>query len=367
MKKKSIFSSNAKYRLVLSAVHMVYRLVNSTFNSKELLLRLTRLVCQLLHASSASVYLLDPSRKNINLIASFNGKINLLLDRKEDFDIVTKDQLAVALGRSIWGPRLIGIPLVADDNVGAIFVRRRPEEVPFQDFDHELLTVIAEQAVTAIKNLQLSQEQQKMIVQSIKSIAELFKQHSQIRSLHAPIYSRIIQTLAVELNMREEDMESLSYAGMLHNAGIVDAPYEILSKTSRLTPEEFKIIHDHPARSVEFIKPVAFLKPVLPIILYRHEKYDGTGYPSGLKKEQIPLGARLMSVVDAFEAMVQERSYRRKLSVEEALEELKKNAGTQFDPLVVQAFLKLSKQKKFRKYLSLIKKQPYNTKNEHSL
>ena len=106
---------------------------------------------------------------------------------------------------------------------------------------------------------------------------------------------------------------------------------------------------------MELIKPVKFLKPILPTILYHHEKYDGTGYPSGLKKEQIPLGARIMAIVDAFEAMVSRRPYRRRLSIDEALGELTANSGTQFDPKVVGVFCELARQKKFRKYLNLIK------------
>ena len=97
-----------------------------------------------------------------------------------------------------------------------------------------------------------------------------------------------------------------------------------------------------------------FLKPVLPIILHHHEKYDGSGYPSGLKKEQIPLGARIIAGVDAFEAMVQGRPYRSSLSVDAALDELVKYSGTQFDPKVVNAFVSLASQKKFRKLLSLL-------------
>jgi len=100
---------------------------------------------------------------------------------------------------------------------------------------------------------------------------------------------------------------------------------------------------------------VEFLKPVLPIILYHHENYDGSGYPSGLKREQIPIGARILAVVDAFEAMTIERPYKRRLSVSKAIKEVKRNGGTQFDPKVVNAFVGLSKLKKFRKYLSLTK------------
>ena len=129
----------------------------------------------------------------------------------------------------------------------------------------------------------------------------------------------------------------------------------ILSKRGGLSPQEFKVIRQHTAQSVALISPVEFLKPVLPIILHHHEKYDGSGYPSGLKKEQIPLGARVISVVDAFEAMVQGRPYRSSLSVDAALEELVKYRGTQFDPKIVDAFVKLASQKKFRKLLSSLK------------
>jgi HD-GYP domain-containing protein (c-di-GMP phosphodiesterase class II) len=127
-----------------------------------------------------------------------------------------------------------------------------------------------------------------------------------------------------------------------------------------LNSDEFKVIRNQPARSVELIRPVELLRPVLPIILYHHENFDGSGYPSGLKGEQIPIGARIMSVVIAFEAMTVERPYKRKLSVAEAIEEVKRNSGTQFDPKVVNAFIALSKLKKFRKYLSLPESHLYN-------
>jgi HD-GYP domain-containing protein (c-di-GMP phosphodiesterase class II) len=94
------------------------------------------------------------------------------------------------------------------------------------------------------------------------------------------------------------------------------------------------------------------LKPVLPIVLYHHERYDGKGYPCGLKGEEIPLGARVMAVVDAFEAMVEGRPYRKGLNLHETVERIKKKKGTQFDPLVVDTFCKLCKETKFRNYLS---------------
>ena len=347
--------SNQNYHLIISAVHMVYRLVNSTYNTKELLLRLTRLVCQLIKASSASVYILDPSKKRIIMVAIFNNKINILLEKRSDIEKIPEQEKDVSFGSDIIQKRLIGLPLVADDNIGAIFIRRKKNEPAFNHFDREILNVIAEQAVTAIKNLQLYEAQQKVIIDSIQSIGHLFKQQARAPLAHTPVYFKIIKSMAEKLGMSQADIDCLHYACMLHDSGAMDVPYEILSKTSQLTAEEFKIIKDHPAKSVELIKPVAFLKPVLPIILYHHEKYDGTGYPSGLKKEQIPLGARIMSAADAFEAMIHGRPYKERLSIDEALEELNRNSGTQFDPRVIDVFLDLARQKIFRNYLSLLR------------
>jgi HD-GYP domain-containing protein (c-di-GMP phosphodiesterase class II) len=330
---------------------MVYRLVNSTYNVEELTLRLTRLLCQFIKAQSSSVLLLDSSKKKIVLVAIFDNKINILKTKASELASVTEDEKKVSRGTSVFEKHFLAVPLVADDNVGAVFLRRGPDEPAFTPFDRDLLAVVAEQSVTAIRNLQLYEEQQKIILGSIEFIGKLLQKQKYVQA-NSPAYFKIIKALAQKLGMGQSSIDNLYYASILHAAGAVDVPYETLSKKSHLTPEEFKIIRTLPAKSVELIKPVAFLKPVLPIILYRREKYDGSGYPSGLMKEQIPLGARIMAVVDAFEAMVHGRPYRGQITINEALQELKKNSGTQFDPKVVSAFLGLSEQKKFRNYLS---------------
>jgi len=341
--------------MVLSAVHMVYRLINSTYNVKELSLRLTRLLCQFICASSSSIYIIDPQTKKITLIAIFDNKINILLEKKNDIARhVSEQEKKVTKGYAIFEKHLIGLPLVADDNVGAVFIRRTKSEPAFTDSDKEILSVVVEQAVTAIKNLQLHEAQQKVILGSIEFIGKLLERHGHASAMtHTPVFFKIVKCLGEKLGVDEDAIDSLYYASILRDSGAIDVPYDILAKTSQLTPEEFKIIRNQPAKSVELIRPVEFLKPVLPIILYHRENYDGSGYPSGLKKEQIPIGARILAVVDAFEAMTIERPYKNRLSIAEAIEELKRNSGTQFDPKVVGAFVKLSKQKKFRKCLSL--------------
>ena len=348
-------TTGKKYRLILSAVHMVYRLVNSTYNVKELCLRLTRLLCQFIHAHSASIVLLDAAKKDVIMVALFNNKINVLLDKKKDLNRINEKVKKVVKGLSIFERNFIGLPLIADDNIGALIIERKATETDFNEFDREMLSVFAEQAVTAIKNLQHYEEQQKTILGSIRCIGGLLKKQGSLASTHAPAYVKIVRRIAEQLNYSQEGIQTLEYACVLHDAGLMDIPFSILSKREALTSEEFKIIHQHPAQSVLFIKPVEFLKPVLPIILYHHERYDGTGYPAGLKKEQIPLGARIMAIVDAFEAMVQGRPYRKALTIEMALRELKIHSGTQFDPKVIAVMDDLLREKKFRKCLSLLK------------
>ncbi|MBF0388154.1 MAG: HD domain-containing protein [Candidatus Omnitrophica bacterium] len=355
MNTNDFLSLTRKYKQIISAVHIVYRLVNSTPNLKELSLRLTRLLCQFVHASSASIYLLAPDHKKLAMAAVFNSEINILLTSPRDLRKVSAKDLAVAQGSSLFEGRMMGMPLVTDECIGAIVIRRKPSEPVFDDYDREMFTIFAEQSVTAIRNLQYAEQQQKILLETMKLVRSLFEKQGERYRGHSSVYFRIVRSVAQKFRMGVDNINNLYYASVLHNAGAVDIPYQVLAKKSQLTPQEFEVIRDLPQKSAELIKPIEFLKPVLPIILYLHEKYDGTGYPSGLKKDQIPLGARIMAVVDAFESMVQGRPYRKRLNVYEALREVRQHSGTQFDPVVVDVFLKLALQKKFRNYLCAVR------------
>lgn len=344
-----------KYKQIISAVHIVYRLVNSTPNLKELSLRLTRLLCQFVHASSASIYLLGSDHKKLAMIAVFNNEINILVTNPKELKRTSEKDMSVTMGNSIFEGRMMGMPLVTDECIGAIVIRRKPNEPVFDDYDREMFTIFAEQSVTAIRNLQYSEQQQKILLETMKLFRTLFEKQGAACRGHSSVYFKIVRCVAQKFRMGAENINNLYYASVMHNAGAVDIPYQVLAKKSQLTPEEFKIIRDLPKKSAELIKPIEFLKPVLPIVLYLHEKYDGTGYPSGLKKDQIPLGARIMAVVDAFESMVQGRPYRKRLGLNAALNEIEKHAGTQFDPDVVKVFLKLAEQRNFRNYLCAVR------------
>src|SRR5215468_3254051 len=146
--------------------------------------------------------------------------------------------------------------------------------------------------------------------------------------------------VAKELRVSPEEMEALQAAALLHDIGKLAVPEHIISKPGRLTPEEFEKMKIHPVVGAEILERVRFPYPVVPIVRAHHEKYDGSGYPFGLKGDEIPIGARILSAVDFLDALASDRQYRRAMKLEEVMERLKMESGRSFDPRVVNVLLK---------------------------
>jgi putative nucleotidyltransferase with HDIG domain len=347
---KNYLSPTKRYKLLISAVHSVYRLVSSTFELKDLFPRLARLICQIFSARGCVVVLFDPTNRYSVFRCEVGERKKYISDKKRR--IIDRLEKSIAKRPAVMrNGELLAVPLICEDSGGVIIVKRKNNNTPFESFDQELLMTLAEQVIVAIRNLQLVGEQQKIILGSIKSLVTLLDMRVPQEYTHSPYFSRLVTTIAQQMHLDQKQIESLKYASLLHDAGKVDIPPEILSKTSKLTPREYKIIRRHPVKGAQILRSFQMLKPVIPIIMHHHEKYDGTGYPSRLKKGQIPQGARIMAVADAFEAMVYGRPYRERKDILSAVKEIKKKSGTQFDPRVVEAFLKVVKRIDTKKYL----------------
>jgi len=156
---------------------------------------------------------------------------------------------------------------------------------------------------------------------------------------HSERVSRGSVMIAREIGMHSERVEAIRYAGMLHDVGKLGVPTKVLQKTGKLTEEEYAAIQLHPMRGLDIVREIGFLDEALAGIMHHHERIDGRGYPMGLAGDEIPEFARVLAVADAFDSMTSTRSYRGARPIHEAIAELRKWSGTQFDPAFVDAFV----------------------------
>jgi hypothetical protein len=174
---------------------------------------------------------------------------------------------------------------------------------------------------------------------SIQALARALAEHDQVAPGHAERVSKLSVRTARLLGLGAEQVELIRLAGQLIDIGHMGMPAQLLHKVDPLSDEELRRLRSHPQVGVRIIEPLAALKPVTPLLMHHHERFDGRGYPLGLKGDAIPLGARILAVADAFDAMLSEKRHRKARSQAEAVRELERCAGNQFDPKVVKAFI----------------------------
>jgi putative nucleotidyltransferase with HDIG domain len=163
---------------------------------------------------------------------------------------------------------------------------------------------------------------------------------------HSERVTRYSIAIAREMGLSELRVQTIEYAGLLHDMGKIGIQHEILLKPSALSEDEWALMKQHPATGARIVSDLHFLKGAKGVVRFHHERYDGKGYPDGLAGDKIPLEARIVKVADAFDAMRSDRPYRRALSLADALDELRRGSGSEFDPRVVGAFMTLVKEER---------------------
>jgi len=188
-----------------------------------------------------------------------------------------------------------------------------------------------------IERRRLSEERADVLFKAIKALAAAVDAKSHFTGRHSAHMAEMCLQIGRELGLSEERMTTLELAAHIHDVGKIGTPDAVLDKPGRLTPDEWHEILRHPAVGADFLADIEELAEVASIIRHHHERFDGTGYPDGLKGDGIPFLSKILAVADAFEAMTSDRPYRGASTWEDALSELEANSGTQFDPVVVEA------------------------------
>ena len=341
--------------IALSTIHTIHRLLSSTLNMDELIERIARLTLQVMRSRHCSIMLLDKSKKYLipKAVIDLDKEIPKTDPQYKKINLGVRQEGKVAkTGEAVILRNAICVPLVEEDIIGVISARDKTNNAPFDRFELEILITLAEQAVIAIKNAEMYEEQEKMAYGSIKTLAALLDAKSPNTFTHSDQFVKMVLAIAEEMKLPREDIANLHYAALLPNTGKFSIPDEILKKPGSLSSKEYAIIKKQHLESLKIIEHLEFLKPAMPILRHHHEKYDGTGYPDGLKSSKIPVGARIMSVANAFEAMISARPYKgKKISISQAIKEIENNKGRQFDPEVVHAFIDITKKQVFKNML----------------
>ncbi len=259
--------------------------------------------------------------------ALLKGHVIVNYDKENPFNIPMETLVEIAMPLKIQD-RIIGVLYLASD---------MPHD--YSGDDLEFFQYLSEVISSGVFNSMLYEDMEVSYFQTVMALVNAVEAKDTYTRGHSERVADLCAGMADVLRLGRQERDDLRHAALLHDIGKIGISVGLLRKETPLEHEERKIFRSHPDRGVQILSPIHFLKPILSSIRHHHEWYDGSGYPLGLKYGDIPLKARIICVADAWDAMRSDRAYRDALGREEAKKELRKYAGTQFDPKVVQALL----------------------------
>jgi len=225
--------------------------------------------------------------------------------------------------------------------LGVLNLVRSRNSNPFSKLDMEIINVLSSQASISIENARLYQNIRDNYLKTVRGFALAVEAKDKYTHGHSENVMKYTVILAKHLGLSGKDIEQIKYAGLLHDIGKIGVDEAILNKPGKLTVEEFEQIKRHPVLGSRILENVPFFESLIPLIRHHHEFFNGKGYPDGLASQNIPYGARILSVADAFEAMTSNRPYRKALSHDVAFDIMIKEKNNQFDPGIVDSFVEI--------------------------
>jgi len=363
-----------EYERRLDLLYKVGKKVGAVSEVSKLLDQILRMTQQTLRASASSVLLVDQDKRELyfRVTEGRAGKalrqVRLSLDsgiagwvarhgKPSITNDVTRDtrfnkEIDEATGfvtRSI-----LAVPLVSERKVvGVLEVLNKVDGSGFNVNDLAVLMALASTAAIAISNARLHQAVLDGYKSTVKALAAAIDAKDPYTRGHSQRVMEYALLGATSLSFSPQELQAIEFGGLLHDVGKIGIDDSILRKSDGLTHGEWSVMHNHPLIGASIIGEVPFLETARDVVLHHHERYDGNGYPEGLKGEDIPIGARLLAVADAFDTMTTDRSYRPARSMDGALSALAKGAGTQFCPVAVKAFVS-----GFKKHQEVLNQSP---------
>jgi signal transduction histidine kinase/HD-GYP domain-containing protein (c-di-GMP phosphodiesterase class II) len=318
------------------------------------------MIAELMGAKTASLMLLDDEQKELYVSAAMGLEETVLRNARVKVgdnisgwvaktgqpllvrDIDNDTRFKRSKRPQYESNSLISVPLKqGDDVIGVVNVTNKVSLMPFTDDDAEILGILADRVTTVldkVKQYEGIKDEFGLIVNSLRCLID---SRRLAHTKKGEQLSGLVVELGRAMGLTEEEVRLLQYVSRIYDVGMVRVGEGILRKRGGLRIGEYESVKRHPEEGVDIVGPIEFLEQVKEIILHHHERYDGGGYPGGLSGESIPIGARVLAVIDAYSSMVSDRPYRTAMDVDEAVEELRRCSGTQFDPKVVEQLVEI--------------------------
>ncbi len=252
---------------------------------------------------------------------------------KTEEPVIRNDSQKLPDGRNCVN--LAALPVAVKGVLNGVILVANRRAGDFEEEQTELLLSIGRHAGIAIENHRLHEELRHAYITTVAALADAIEMKDPYTRGHCEGVAEVAVEVAQKLGWPEDQIEKIRYAALLHDIGKIGVADSILLKPGKLTNDEFRVIQGHSEIGSNMVGHIGWLKDVQPFVLHHHERMDGSGYPSGLEGEAIPLGARIIGVVDALDAMTTTRPYRQPVPVPEALAELQRCSGKQFDSEIV--------------------------------
>jgi putative nucleotidyltransferase with HDIG domain len=355
-----IFRAYNQNLTLLKSIQDIDRIMLTSISYNGVINAIIDKLNQTLHPDAVGIYTYDKEGRKLNVLKAHNlsdefqkkvtgdgndlmksvidNRRTLIIDKFAD----DEDAGFLRLLRQEGYSGYLGTPIVSKGGapIGAMALYQR-KPMKYTKHDIDFVKTISSQVAIALDREQFIDRIHEMNFESVYSLVQAIEMRDPYTRGHSLQVAKLASSIAEAIGFTGRDLELVKFAGLLHDVGKIAVPESILQKPSFLTNDEWKIIQLHPKQSVMIIDPIKGLRQIRDWVLYHHERWDGRGYPKNIKGDRIPIQSRILSVCDTYSAMTEDRPYRKRLSDEEARNEIRKVAGNQLDPTVSSIFLDL--------------------------